>query len=322
MANEFETSDAAPPLGSSDLDFELIEPGVKLIDGCPSATRDQVYSVDIGTTVNLKFTAKDQNGRPYDLSPFFPPSESTSASASANAAGYRMIAKLQEAAYPERQSCPRDVSIGMIEIDASSGQFKIPFDSEDLEIAPGVYRLQVGLELEGKRRRIWNGLVLCESSLFVDQADERRKYPGPPLESEVRAFLRDAGPDDNRLLGTVEFSQDELLNAYIGPIREFNECVPVFRDLLFDTRIFPWRDAWLKAIAGRLYKTASLSRIRNDVPFQAVGMSVNDQGNWQAYLKLAEDWNKEFQSFVHTTKTSISQRRGYGQFLSIWSFLP
>jgi hypothetical protein len=130
----------------------------------------------------------------------------------------------------------------------------------------------------------------------------------PITVAEVRFALRDY-PEVNTLLDDVEFSDNEIAYCMTKPIDKWNSMLPdVGR---YDLHNFPWRDMHLTATIGELLKIAAYHYIRNQLPYTAGGLSIDDKNKGPAYLQMAEQELAKFEKFCMERKFEANVMGGF-----------
>src|SRR5688572_1518208 len=147
-----------------------------------------------------------------------------------------------------------DVAQGIISFDVPTGV------TDD----PGVYNAEIGVHnADGDLIFTNKFFIWVDRGLFGDP-----QYPnaGPPSLDEVRLFIRDNAPEENRLLDDFEFDLAEIcITAELG-VRYWNESQPPI-GVCFKTTSYPVRHKWLQFIAGQLFMTAAHRFRRNHLPY-------------------------------------------------------
>lgn len=127
---------------------------------------------------------------------------------------------------------------------------------------------------------------------------------------EVRAFLFDRCAEDNRLLASTQFTDDEIMEAMKNPVDEWNSTPPSV--CCFTTVNFPWRLPWMKGTAAYLLKSLAIQQIRNNATYQTGTVSVNDSDKGQAFLQIGEMLYKEWRDWLMAKKREINIDMGWG----------
>jgi len=170
----------------------------------------------------------------------------------------------------------------------------------------GLFAMNVGVT--DSLARIWaqdKGYLSVERGLFGDIGN----LSGPPTLGELRLTLRDTLLENN-LLDDVEYDDSELFLAIVRPIQEWNETPPPVA--YYDTRTFPFREAWLNAIAAKLLKTAAVWYERNRLAASHGGVNVDDKNKLNPYLLLAQQFDTHWKQFIVSKKVEINASLAYG----------
>jgi len=196
-------------------------------------------------------------------------------------------------------------------VDASTGRvrWRIP---RTMTTCPQVYRVEWGVNDEcGYPLFINESFVIVENGLFglTNAADARK---GPPSLREIRLVMRDSGPADNPLLQAVEFSDVEILYALVRPVRQFHELPPPLRSCVFNTKMFPWKEHWIKATVGLLYQSAAAFYRRNRLQTSAGGVSIDDRNKEQEYNKASDRMLGEWLNFIQAKKVECNAMEAFG----------
>lgn len=129
---------------------------------------------------------------------------------------------------------------------------------------------------------------------------------------DIRLFLCDYAPN-NRLLGTIEWTDPQIENAISYTISAYNECLPHIREYpIDDPDKFPYRNLLLLGVAARLLKSAGLGRIRNRLQFATDGVQIDDQAMADIYLQLGQAMAQEFEAKVMNLKKAENVASCFG----------
>lgn len=126
---------------------------------------------------------------------------------------------------------------------------------------------------------------------------------------EVRMHLRDTDPQLNTLLDEYEFTEVEIMNALRKPIDLWNEALPPVAPMTAAN--FPFRYNWLEATCGFLLRSAAHRLRRNILNYNAGGISINDEPNYQLYENMAMKLIDDYKQWVTDKKTSINMNIGF-----------
>ena len=128
---------------------------------------------------------------------------------------------------------------------------------------------------------------------------------GPPTVDEIRIFIRDSSPDENLLLDNFEFDLADLCQAAVLGVQYWNESQPPLW-LRFNTVTYPAKYWWMHAIAGYMLMFAAHRYRRNQLPYQAGGISIDDQNKEQQYLATGSRMVQEYKEWVKQKKVQIN----------------
>jgi hypothetical protein len=282
-------------------DLLLQEAPAPTRDGCPVRSRRRHVAAQQGVCADVMWTMRTSDGRVVNLTTCLQLDSLSgdSLSGSLSESGDRSIAV-------RFRGCDRGCLVGEVTatvVDAAAGliRFTLP---EAVCQQPGLYQFQAAV-LDGTRPLfIDSGLVSVEPSLW---GDEQRS--GSLTIGEIRNHLRDYAVE-NSLLGEVEFTDDEILDAVGWPIRQFNEIPPPLTP--FSCNNFPYRYHWRNAVVGQLLKTAAHSYLRNKLQTASGGLSVDDKNKNAEYLQMSMLYEQEWKEFTMRTKASINANLFFG----------
>lgn len=126
---------------------------------------------------------------------------------------------------------------------------------------------------------------------------------------DVRIWLRDNDPEANVLLDDFEFSTEEIRTAMTLVADYWNETPPYLGSYDYDK--FPYRYALLKGTAANLLFMAAHRFRRNQLNYNAGGLTVDDQNKYQQYDAAGARLWDEFKGWVAQTKKSLNAEQGW-----------
>lgn len=184
-------------------------------------------------------------------------------------------------------------------------------------VAPGIYWAEFAL-LNRDSELIFSNTfkLMLERSLFGSDCNQ-----GPPSLADIRLYMRDSDPVESMLLDSYEFSDAEIIAAIERPIMYWNAQPPNLPPYM-TTRNFPFqfRYFWIKATAGELLKTACFHFARNNLEYQAGGLSVNDLNRLPMYQQKAQLYWQEYTDWVRLKKAEINNARCWGGVRSLYGW--
>lgn len=135
--------------------------------------------------------------------------------------------------------------------------------------------------------------------------------------NDVRLFVRDR-PEYNRLLGDVEFTQEQIDQAMKLTVMLYNEMPPLSH---FTLKNFPYNYVLLYGTVWHLLFGGGLLRSRNRLAYQTGGTSVDDEAHSDVELQLSNQLKAEFTKLATERKIEDNARRGWGTVYSEYARL-
>jgi len=134
---------------------------------------------------------------------------------------------------------------------------------------------------------------------------------------QVSRFLRDH-PDNNILLGDVQFEEEDINDAIAFAISEFNAMAPITN---YNAENFPNDWLLLLGTTAHLLKSEAFLQIRNmatyaDGDIQNIG--VDDKAG--PYMNLVQALQAEWQEKAQRYKQQINMESGYGYMPSGYAY--
>ena len=166
-----------------------------------------------------------------------------------------------------------------------------------------------GLHLAGLQVYNLDGKLIYQLPRYLEITPKLTSANRPVTVAEIRFALRDY-PELNSLLNDVEFSDNEIAYCITKPVDRWNSMLPDVGTS--DIHNFPWRHAHLEATIGELLKVAAYNYLRNQLPYSAGGLSVDDKNKGPAYLQLAEQAIGKFEMFCQERKFEMNLMGGFG----------
>lgn len=310
--------------------FGTVTADLPEIDGCRVLTRMKAFVVPQGIAPTLEHVFRDASGNALDIDrlcggPLYPypgpipipvsPGSETSVSASessgsessqsaSQAADCSVVLRLKEAIAPAGSGNRVWQFPGTI-VAPRDGLVRFPVAAKAVERA-GIYEMSMALlDADDNPRHVENPFLWVEHSLFGPRT--RRCMTGPPNLQEVRQAIIDSHSAENLLLDALEFADDQILHAMLRPVRLWNELPPPI-DLCFDSRTFPFKEAWLKGTAAQLFLAAAHNYRRNHLPYQAGGVAIADKDKEEVYAKAGTALFEEYRTFVLAKKYQFNSQ--------------
>lgn len=271
---------------------------------CAAST--PVVRVQQGQTIDLVLQVRDFNGQPVALNtPAAPdPGSSSSSSSTPIAARVRLIAKH----YTGENLAVFDLD-GTIEPGAL-GFTRFSLLPEHLAMS-GMFACQLLVQAVDTEDLYW------ATNYWLQVAPSAHLQSRTTLTiAEMRLFLHDECGEQNTLLGDFEFNDSEIANAIHEPIDQFNATnYPITR---YTTTTFPrqWRYWWKRAAAGHLLRSAARFYLREQLPYTAGDVRIDDKNKYEQYHKMADVLLEEWEKFIIRTKSQVNLDRAYGSLRS------
>ena len=131
---------------------------------------------------------------------------------------------------------------------------------------------------------------------------------------EVRYHMNDVCPADNELLDALEFSDADIIQAMMS-------CVDYANGAMggsgcgggWTVNDFPaqGRFALKQGTAAQLLRSKALILLRNTLPYNAGGVTIDDQDKSDRYMKIAETFNLDWVNFVGRLHHTANFRKGF-----------
>ena len=187
--------------------------------------------------------------------------------------------------------------------DADNGVVEYSLDPADLP-GPGIYLAAYNVTNE-------EDLLLYQVPRYLQitpSLGQGTVSQRPLSIAEIRLALRDY-PAANTLLDEVEFSDEEIIWALTRPVDIWNGTPP---DLVtYSYNNFPWRAPHLDGAVGELLSIAGHHYMRNELPYQSAGLTVNDKAKASNYLQMSEGLKAKFKEFVERKKYELNISGGF-----------
>jgi len=118
----------------------------------------------------------------------------------------------------------------------------------------------------------------------------------------IRLFLLDRSPSDNFLLDEQEYTPEQLEMALQLTVSKYNTTDPIGVDFQ-KAETWPYQYEGLLSICSILLKSKAINMVRNRLNYSTKsGVTVDDRKSAEDYIRLAVDFQKEFESRVAKIK--------------------
>lgn len=275
------------------MSIDIISPETSTYEGCPVPTKTDVVLGKQGVASTVQWNFTDGNGNPVDLSAYFNPSDSVSL----GDLGYELQIKIQGC---EEGTVYAEGTADVVYPETGLIQFAL---------IPGIYNYGGIFVVSAGVVDTDTEEVLAVSTFLISL--ERTAFSGTkhrgkmPTIQEIRMRLADSAVE-NDLLGQVEFSAADIVDAIRIPVREWNETPPLMTRYRFSCLNFPYYELWMKGILYHLLRRAISHYQRVKLRVNHGGVSGDDREKDQEYMSMAELYRQEFRESLLNIKTQLN----------------
>lgn len=251
-------------------------------------------ALDQKTEGELEFTLFDpRTGAALDLSDYAPNSSSS---------GMFTGVKLTIKELPSDSSAWDSENLEVT--DATAGRLKLTYD-ETFSRRAGIFTGQIELWLDDVVQRVIPYFVTINPNLLAETTNH-----GLALSiAEIRMAIRDVDAEANYLLEELDFSDQEIALAIRRCVDYWNEMPPPVA--VYKPTSFPWRYHLSLGAAAILHQMAANQKMRNDLPYQAGGLTVQDTIKFQQYTDFYKQYWQQWADWVKTKKYELNVEGAY-----------
>jgi hypothetical protein len=128
---------------------------------------------------------------------------------------------------------------------------------------------------------------------------------------DIRMNLMDNCPDENKLILAYELKDTDITAAMRRCVDYFNgagfvKCNATVGSMPTSSRYF-----FIQGVSAQLLRSAAFKFARNELPYSAGGVSVNDQAKYAQYMKMSEILDQEWKMYVAETKHAMNVRNAF-----------
>lgn len=290
-------------------DLNLLSPGISAADGCPILRRLKAFIGSEGVASVLRYTFRDHNGLPLDLSgDLVEASEISDGLVVSESPSFTdtVLVKFREFTVLQDR-CETWLAEGTV-YDAANGVVDVVVP-KNVYGQSGIYTVSFGFVQDGSLRVVQNALLSIERTLWGFDTRFRGHTSGPPTLGEIRMMMYDSDPvENNALLCDVEFSDEQLVLAMTRPVNFYNEMAPQLNQL-FDTRNFPSKESYAVGVKGCLLMMAAERYRRNKLNITAGGKTLNDMDRDASYERAAQVAMADFRTWALQDKAARNARQ-------------
>ena len=190
-------------------------------------------------------------------------------------------------------------------VSASDGQITIPYEADGVARRAGIFTAQAEIWEDDEMRRFIPLFFIVNPSVTHDPADR-----GLTLSiAEIRMTIRDTDPEGNYLLEQLDFTRNEIALMIRRCIDYWNEVPPPVA--YYKPTNFPWRYHLSLGVAALLHQMAANQKMRNDLPYQAGGLTIQDTIKFQQYLDFYQRYWQQWAQWVKDKKYQINIGTGF-----------
>ena len=117
--------------------------------------------------------------------------------------------------------------------------------------------------------------------------------------NEMRLHLQDTCAEDNELLGELEYSDKDIMNAMMSAV-DFANGAMAGSGLAgnFTVANFPNRYFLKQGTGAYLMRSRAVALLRDTLPYNAGGISIDDKDKSRQYMEMAQPMKEEFNMYV------------------------
>jgi hypothetical protein len=283
----------------------VLSAAVTTVNGEENRTKLRSISIDQGHTVTVSWQLHDDKGAPIDLSTCVTGAEDSP---------YKIIFAMRP--YIGARDGVNVSSIDGTVVDAATGQVSV-----DLTPAatrhPGIFygEFSIAENVDTNEKLFFSNTFL----IAINRTALGDSMQGPPSIAEIRLHLRDSSPSESLLLDNLMFDDAEIALAIARPVQYWNETPPPLNQH-YTTSSFPFRYHWLEGICANLFFMVAEQYRRNQLAYQAGGLSVDDQNKEASYERAGQVRWQAFREWVRATKATLNLEGCYGQVTSNYKY--
>ena len=274
----------------------------------PSATTPTI-SVTIGEVSEFIMTVTEPDGTAKDLTPYVPPAGDNPEVKTTCPPGKLLVTtgvQFNAAMYQGQDPIPVCRVATIVEADDHCDDDSVRFSTEACDFeCPGIYLGELLFIKDGNIEDSYRMNIEVQASLNF-------RVNGPLNIAEVRLWVRDTNPEDNFLLDEVEYKDAEIIAAISRGVDTWNSTPPMMRRATYTPHNFPYRGPWIQVTVGYLMGIAAHSYLRNHLPYQAAGLSVDDKNKYQYYRQESKERIEGYRAWVREAKLQANAEQMWG----------
>lgn len=137
---------------------------------------------------------------------------------------------------------------------------------------------------------------------------------------DVRFFLMDRTAQENFLLDSVEYSDDDINQAMILTVDKYNSTLPMVDTYTIED--FPYRYEFMLGTSATLLRSKAINYSRNRLDFLTKdGATIQDKLKTGEYLSMANALMSEFDQRIVNIKKTKNAEQCYGHVSGPYHYL-
>jgi len=270
--------------------------GYSTLRDVPEVTLDQC------STGEAQLSLHWPTGQAIDLSEFGIIDSSSASSSSSVIDGVRIVVKEMPEDHVAWASQTAEI------IDSANGVIAFDYSpANKLSSRAGIFTAEAQIYEDGVMRKTYPFFLVVNPSLTGQPQDSNQMLSV----AEIRMSLRDVDPESNFLIDELDFKTNEIALMIRRAVDYWNETPPPVA--YYKATNFPWRYHLSLGVIGLLHEMASIHKMRNDLDYQAGGVSVKDTSKWQQYASIGARLWDEYRKWVKQKKYQINIEGGYSR---------
>lgn len=281
-----------------------LDSGYTTLKDVPGVEVDQCTEGTVSMTLHDPSTAHEIDLTAYGIY------NDSSSSSSGDFTGVKVVIKEM----PESQTVWATIEATVV--DAVNGAITWDYSGNTV-VRAGIFTAETQIWQDGVRRRVLPFFFIVNPSLAGVASNSRQMLSI----AEIRMTLRDSDAAANFLIDELDFKTNEIALMIRRCVDYWNEQPPPVGT--YTAASFPWRYNLSLGVAAQLHKMASVHKMRNDLDYNAGGITVQDTKNWQTYAAVGDqlwsqwvDWvrHKKYQLNVEGAFATLRSGYAYGYF--------
>ena len=146
--------------------------------------------------------------------------------------------------------------------------------------------------------------------VFVEKSITSAWRTTPVTVNDIRSFLIDRCPEDNKLLMSTQFTDDQIMNCIALTVEDWNSMPPNICTL--HSGNFPWRSQCIGGTAAFLLRSMAINQIRNNATFNTGTVTVNDSDKGAVFKQIGDQLYTEWRAWAMAKKREINISNAWG----------